>query len=179
MTEAYMTMRDNYIELVKKLILSNGSLNPHITVLGKHKEDSAEAVVYVEIPAKYMNTEAGKELFIEKMIPDIAKDVKAKFDIGAVAWASEAWLRVADANNPDAIKDWKALPVQKEVLIMTLESADENTTTVFEIKRKGKQVNEDGNLVDHIELVELPEFKEGKTAEGRFTGLYKKFINNP
>ena len=74
-------MRDNYIELVKKLILSNGSLNPHITVLGKHKEDSAEAVVYVEIPAKYMNTEAGKELFIEKMIPDIAKDVKAKFDI--------------------------------------------------------------------------------------------------
>lgn len=178
MTEAYQDMRDTYIELVKKMIVRNGGLSPHITVLGKQKTDQSQAVVYVQIPDSMMSTEQGKDLFIEKMVPKIAKDVRDKFDIGAVGWASEAWLRVADITKPDPLKDWKDLPIKKEVLIMTLESADENSTFMYEIKRSGKEVNEDGDLIDHIELVELPDLKEGTMAEGRFTGLYKKFTIN-
>jgi hypothetical protein len=62
-----------------------------------------------------------------------------------------------------------------EVLIITIESHDDSEFTVLEIVRSGKQVNEDGDLIDRIELVELPDYDGAVLAEGRFAGLYRKF----
>jgi hypothetical protein len=177
-TEEYNSMKDSYLELITKILIESGGLNPSITLLGVHKEDGKTAIVHVPIPSKYMNTEEGKDEFVDDIVPQIADKVKKEFDINAVAWASEAWLREADSKNiskEELMSSWKKLPIKKEVLIITIESEEGVQTTIKEILRKGKQVNEDGELIDNVELIDIPKFEGTNAAEGRFTGLYKKF----
>jgi uncharacterized membrane protein YvbJ len=180
MTEnEFNDMKDGYIKLVKGLLVETGGLEPSITILGTHKVDQTNAIVHVPIPGKYMKSEDMKDQFVDVVIPEISEQINKKFEIKAVAWASEAWVRTLDKDKTDptqALRNWKELPIQMEVLIVTIESADKNETIIMEISRKGKQVNEDGELVDAIELTEHPEYKQGVTGEGRFTGLYKKFV---
>lgn len=171
-------MKDGYIELVKDLITKTGGLEPSITILGTNKNDQTNAIVHVPIPGKYMNSENMKDTFIDVIVPQISDKINEKFDVHAVAWASEAWVRTIDKKDGHPTKapeNWKELPISMEVLIVTIESADHNQTIILEILRNGKRVNEEGELIDTIELTEHPEYKDGITGEGRFTGLYKKF----
>jgi hypothetical protein len=173
-------MKDGYIKLVKGLMIENGGLEASITILGTHKSDQHNAIVHVPIPNKYMKSEEMKDEFINVVVPDISEQINKKFDVKAVAWASEAWVRTLDNKNGERTKapdNWKDLPISMEVLIVTIESEHHNESLILEIVRKGKQVNEEGELIDAIELTEHPEYKEGiTTGEGRFTGLYKKFV---
>jgi uncharacterized membrane protein YvbJ len=176
MTEKdYIDIKEEYLNLVKGMLVETGGLQPSITILGTHKEDQKNSVIHVPIPGKFVESEIMKDAFIDVIVPEISVKINKKFDVKAVAWASEAWLRSAEKDKPDALENWKDLPIKMEVLIVTIESADKNETIILEIVRKGKQVNEDGDLIDIIELVESPEYKQGVTGEGRFTGLYKKF----
>lgn len=173
-TEEYNSMKQGYLELITQILTDQGGIDPSISVLGVHKTDGKNAIVHVLIEEKFMKDDESKDRFVDEMIPQIAKEVRKQFDITAVAWASEAWLRKADKDKP-LPADWKALP-KTEVLFITIESAEHNDASVMEIIRKGKMVNEDGELVDDITLVPLPEFSEAmEESAGRFTGLYKKF----
>lgn len=181
MTEQeYIEMKNDYMKFVTKFMVENGGLGPSITVLGTHKEDGLSAVVHVPIPEKFMKNDDSKDEFVDEVLPQIAKKVSEKFNTSAVAWASEAWLRTLEKDKAEEqLANWKELPIKKEVLIISIESAKGNETYVREIVRSGKQVNEEGQLVDHIELMEVPEYNEGISGgEGRFTGLYQKFIVN-
>ena len=176
----YIEIKKSYIEFLTQLMTKNGGLGPSITVMGIHKEDGKNAVVHVPIPSKFMKTDESKDEFVKDIIPEIAKKVAEDFTTTAVAWASEAWLRVIekDKATTQQLQNWKNLPVKKEVLIISFESNNGTDTWIQEIVRKGKQVNEDGELVDQIELLELPEYADGVTGEGRFTGLLKIFTKN-
>ena len=179
MTEQeYQEMKNSYIEFVTKLMVETGGLAPSITVLGTHIKDGLNAVVHIPIPGKFMKNDDSKDEFVNELVPQIGKRVTEEFNVTAVAWASEAWLREIDKKDIDPekiLKDWKSLPIKKEVLIITIESSQDTKTCIMEIIRKGKQVNEEGDLIDNIELVEQPNYNEGVVGEGRFTGLYKKF----
>lgn len=183
--ERFIEMKDGYIEFVTKIIIESGQLGPSITVMGNTLEDGKNAIVHVPIPGKYMKSEDSKDEFIDEILPGIAKKVAENFTVEAVAWASEAWMRVVekDDSKSDAenIKDWKKVPIQKEVLISTMESQEFNKTYIMEILRKGKVVNSDGELIDQIELVEIPGLENDQDVvigEGRFTNLYQKFTKN-
>lgn len=179
MSDDYKDMIGDYIKLVTMMMVSNGGVTPHLTILGIDKTEQKNAVVYVPIESKHLASESSKDRFINVVIPDIAKGIKEKVEISAVIWASEAWMREADATVGNPLKNWKDLPIKKEVLIMSVDAGYESTTMVYEIKRNGKQVNEFGNLVDSVELVEMPELNDAQAgAEGRFTELYKKFTAN-
>jgi hypothetical protein len=89
-------------------------------------------------------------------------------------------MRIADAKTVDPEKvmnDWKSIPIKAEILIVSIDSEDYKETLIKEIVRKGKQVNEDGHLVDQIELKDMPGYDDTPmhAATGRFTDLYKKF----
>ena len=173
-------MKNGYLELITKILMESGGLNPSITLLGTHRDDGKIAIVHVPIPSKYMDNEESKDKFVDDLVPQIADKVKKDFDVNAVAWASEAWLREADTKNmskEQVMTGWKKLPIKKEVLIISIESEEGVQTTIKEILRKGKQVNENGELIDNIELCDMPAFDghNAAAAEGRFTGLYKKF----
>jgi hypothetical protein len=113
---------------------------------------------------------------MNKVLPNVVKEVNKRFTVDAVAWAAEAYMRVTE--NKEDLKDWKAIPIKKEVLFITIESENRFDNCIMEIVRNGKQVTSDGDLVDNIDLIELPEMADTPLSiDGRFSGLYKKFTS--
>jgi hypothetical protein len=179
-SEEFKELKEGYLELVIKMITESGGLTPSFTILGTHKPDGKNAICLVPIENKFMKDEQSKDYFIDIVVPEIAEKTRELIEIRAIGWASEAWMRVADKTTTDVDKlkkDWKSLPIKAEVLIISIDSEEFKETSIKEIVRKGKQVNEDGELVDHIELVDMSEYsgEPMHAATGRFTDLYKKF----
>lgn len=183
--EEYIEIKKGYIKFVTKHLTNNGNLGPSISVLGTQKETGENTVVHVLIASEFMKSDKSKDEFVDNVLPQIAKEIAKDYTITAVAWAAEAWLRVVekDKATTEQLKDWKKLPVQKEVLIVSIDCSNGSDVFVQEIVRKGKQVNKDGELVDHVELLELPEYTSKLSGVsisegGRFANLYKKFTEN-
>ena len=157
---------------IKRYLQQEGGLFPHLTVFADSLEEKKPAIVHIPIPDKYINSEFGKDTFIDKVVPELAEEMKKRFNVVGVAWASEGWMRTQSSKekiDPNS-------PIKTEVLIITFEDAEKEEVTIYELKRLGMQVNESGDMTDTVELIEIPELGngEGKHA-GRFTGLFKKF----
>jgi len=155
-----------------------GGLFPHIVIFAEHKtpeeNQPANSIIHIPIPSQYMDTENDKNELVDEIFPSIFKKVNETFIPSAIGWASEAWMRTAGADFDIDKEDYKTLPIQKEVLFICIETANDSKTYVYEIKRNGQQINSDGELTDSIDLIEIPEMKNVDKTEGRFSGLYKK-----
>jgi hypothetical protein len=174
--EKYEEIKKGYLENIKRYMLSVGGLFPHVTVFGAHKDDeNKDAIIHIPIPDEFLKSEDTKDEFVNTVLPEVAKTVKTKFIPYGVGWASEAWVRTSSKD--DKIPDnWKDLPIKKEVLFINLEFEDKTEAIMYEIKRLGKQVNEDGDLVDHVDLIEDKLMAGPENMSGRFTGLLDKFV---
>ena len=145
----------------------------------KTKEDDIKkAIIHIPIPGEYMNSEEGKDSFVEEIMPSIFKEVNKKFSPYGIAWASEAWVRIADKDFNTNKDNWQALPIKKEVLFISIETEFKKEVNVYNIKRLGHKVNSDGEIVDNISLEEETDFGNPENVGGRFSGLYKKLIKN-
>lgn len=172
--------KELYLKNIKRYIAAEGSLFPHFVVIGekKVKSDDGEpdlALIHIPIPDEYMKNEDTKDEFVTTVVPEIAKEVTKKFKCEAVGFAAEAWIRIA--NSDKELPDWKKLPIKKEVVFINIESKNSNLFRVYNINRLGQQVNENGELTDHVQLEEDTELSNmnGTSVVGRMTGLYKKF----
>lgn len=178
-------IKQRYISHIKEYVTGAGSLFPHISILGTHKDDEDKsAIIHIPIPSKFMEADGKKDEFLEDILPEIAKKVREDFNIGGVAWAAEAWMRIVSKDEYiPGVTDYKTLPIKKEVIILTFESPDNNQAIIYELKRLGKKVNEEGELIDQVELYEKPELssttESPATVGGRFTGLYKRITDLP
>ncbi len=179
--EQFIEVKETYLRNIKKYMQEEGGLFSHVSIIAEpinhqDNDDNKNAIIHIPIPESIANSDQGKEYFITRMIPEIAKKIKQEFDTTGVVWASEAWVRSADKNSKDPLENWKDMPIKKEVLMVSIESKFGNEALIYEIVRKGMQVTEDG-LADTIELIKDEELS-GKDLNmgGRFTGLYKKFI---
>jgi hypothetical protein len=180
--EKYIDLKDTYLKNIKRYMTQEGGLFSHISVFAEKlecneddDEASKNAIIHIPLPDKIANSDEGKEYFVTKMIPEIASTLKESFTTTGVAWASEAWVRTSHIDDKQS-ENWKDMPIKKEVLMICIESEFGNESSVYEIVRKGMQVTEDG-LADTIELIKDEELSgENLKFEGRFTGLYKKFI---
>ena len=179
MTESqYVSAKESYIKLLKDMLTDTGSVLPCITIFGelkdeeqKNESDKKPAIIGIPLSPDFLNSDETKDVFLDVILPDIYKNVKEKFNTCAVAYASEAWMTVV------SLKDDKE-PIQKEVLIVSIDSKffSQEQYVIYEIKRTGKKVNSDGNLIDSIELEIFEENAPGK-VQGRFTNLFKKLEN--
>ena len=174
-TEEFIEMKDSYLENMKELLLERGNLPATITIMGSQLEDNKSSIVHIPLPEEIVNSDDGKQIFVDKIIPEISKKINEKFNIHAVGWASEAWMREAHKDDYDPDKDdYKEIPIKKEILIITIDTETTAESYVYEIVRMSIAPN--GDLVEKVDLVELPDvIKAFGTSEGRFTGLYKKF----
>ena len=180
--EKYIELKDTYLKNIKRYMTEEGGLFSHISVFAEKlecneddDEASKNAIIHIPLPEKIANSDEGKEYFVTKMLPEIASSLKESFVTTGVAWASEAWLRSSHIDDKQP-ENWKDMPIKKEVLMISMESAFGNETSVYEIVRSGMKVTEEG-LSDTIELIKDEELSgENLNFEGRFTGLYKKFI---
>jgi len=176
--EDHNNLKENYIEYLVSTIAESGGINPHITVFGDQKNDSNKpSIIHIMIPEEFMKSEDSKDEFVDDVLPNVFKQLKKKFKVHSIAWAAEAWMRVVgkDTNEED-LKNWKAIPIKKEVIIVTIETKDSSETLMYNIIRKGKKVTKDGDFIDDIEL-EKEDLTEGVAVGGRFSGLFTKFKN--
>jgi len=174
--EKYQELKKEYVGNIKRVMTELGFIRPHLTVFGTHvdeEKESKDALIHIEIRDEFMRSETMKEGFVQVIIPEIAKKIKDIVVPYGVAWTSEAWVRTATKEQgvPD---DWKELPIEREILMISMEFTHKKEMLIYEIKRKGKQVNEDGDLVDHIDLIE-EDFSSVEAMTGRFTNLLEKF----
>lgn len=173
--EQFIEIKDEYFQNMKSMLLETGNIQPTVTIIADHLEEDKPAIVHIPLPAKIANSDSGKQMFVDKMIPEIAVKLEERFNIHAVAWASEAWMREAsvDEFTPE-VDDYKKLPIKKEILIITIDTGDKTESHVYEIIRMS--VAPDGSFVEDIELVEMPELSNQFAEQGgRFGNLYKKF----
>lgn len=174
-------IKNGYLKNVKQYLQKAGGLFPHISIFADHKEEEDKekhAIIHVPIPDSLMNSEKGKDTFVDKILPDVMSTVKEKFNVKGIAWASEAWMRHLEKGMTEIPTDWKSLP-KKEVLIVTIETANKNEVCIYEMKRDGLTVNDDGDMIDTIELIPIEGAKAPDDSQGRFTGLYRKYVQDP
>jgi hypothetical protein len=169
----YETLKKEYIGHIADYVKEAGGLFPHISIFAepKDKKDTKPALIHVPIPDDYMQNEEGKDEFLDEVLPGIAKKVNQMFDVYAIAWSSEAWMRVADKESD--VQDYKSL-AKKEVIFISIESIDKSECVMYNIKRFGKQINSDGDLVDTIKLTKS-RMSGQQNIGGRFSGLLKHF----
>lgn len=174
-------LKEEYITHITNMIKDMGGIQPHITIFADQLDTSEEdkpAIIHMFIPGEYIDTDKGKDEFVNKMLPEVAKKVKQDFKPQAIGWASEAWMRTAEkGSNFDIDKDdYKQLPIKDEVVFITVEDAEHQEIVVYKIKREGSQVNQFGDLVDKIELEPMENLtKTADSVAGRFSGLFKHF----
>ena len=173
--EEYIEIKEEYIQNMKEMLLETGNVPPTITVIGSDLKKDKTAIIHIPLPKEIVDSDDAKQYFVDEMIPEISVEIKKKFEIKAVAWTSEAWMREApiDDYNP-VVDDYKKIPIKKEIFIITVDTGASTESYVYEIVRLS--VSPVGELVEDIELVEMPELSS-KFAEngGRFGELYKKF----
>lgn len=173
--EKYEEIKKAYLDNIKKYMVAVGGLFPHISIFGAHRDGTEkDAIIHVPIDDEFLKSEEMKDKFVDVVLPGIAETVNENFIPYGVGWASEAWVRSINKEKglPD---DWKKIPIKKEVLFITLEFELKKEAIVYDIKRSGKQVNEEGELIDNIDLIEDKDMSGVETMGGRFSDLLKLF----
>lgn len=171
-------LKEIYVIHLKNYMTETGGLFAHVSVFAENIEkekDDKPAIIHIPIPEEFMKNDDTKDTFINDLLPDVITEIKKEFIPIGIAWASEAWMRVADKDFD--MSEYKSLP-KKEVVFISMETKFGCETLIYEIKREGIQVNSEGELTDRIELEELKTDAKPSSTEGRFAGLYKKLLNN-
>lgn len=177
-TEQFDVLKEEFISNIKEYVTDSGGIFPHVSIFADVKnpeegEEGKPALIHIPIPDELMQDDDGKDTFVNEIFPKIAEEVKIKFKPIALAWTAEAWVRTISKTEkmPD---DYRNLPVQKEVIIITIETSTDNQCVIYDIIRNGKQITSDGEMVDKIELVEATDLKHPDGLGGRFSGLFSK-----
>lgn len=176
--EQYIDIKDAYVEHIGHLIKKHGELLPHVTIfadqLHPDEEDEGKpAVIHIQIPDEFMKNDSTKDKFIYDFMPEIFTDIKKEFKPYGIAWASEAWMRIAKKEELDTYKN---LP-KKEVIMISISTSEKDELIIYEMLRRGKQVNADGEFTDVIVLNKMPDMSKD-LMDGRLVNLFKKFDKN-
>jgi len=177
--DQFNTLKEDFITNIREYVTENGSIFPHISIFADVRNPSTEeenipALIHIPIPDELMMDDEGKDKFVNKVFPKIAEEVKKKFVPTALAWTAEAWVRTMDKNKDLEKTNWKELPIEKEVVIITIESNDDKKCVIYDIIRNGKQITPEGDMVDKVELIEAKNLAHPDGIGGRFSGLFAK-----
>lgn len=174
-TEQIQELKEAYINNIKGYIKDEGGIFPHLTLFATPIDNPEEkSVIHIPIPDQFLKSEENKDRFIQDIFPQIAKKIQERFVTAGIAWASEAWVRTV-SKDEEVPENWQDLPIEKEVLFINIDFGNGEESLMFEIKRQGKQVNENGQLVDHVELIQESSLSGNSQTSGRLSGLLSKF----
>jgi len=184
-----MERNTNYGEKIEKDIdilieagLQTGGFPSHINIYAKKKESDEDVIIRVPLKAEFMDEDENKDFFIEVVLPEVGEKVKSEYNVDAVMFISESYLRMASKDFDHEKEDYRSLPVDKEALIIKIETKDSQSSVFYEIKKDGMKVVKDPDddktdLVDNITLEFLEDLSgESKEQKGRFSNLLKYFV---
>jgi hypothetical protein len=182
-------LKNDYVNFVKDTIQEMGELYPSFTIFCELKEkldeetdEKALGMVHIPIPSSFMEDGDSKDELIAEVLPKIFKEIKKKFIPYALAWSSEVWVKKVSKDEAktqeEAFKIAQEKVNKEEAVFINIQSTYDNEVLVYHIERNGKQINNEGDLVDKIDLIPSTDFGEGlasnKAVGGRFSGLFNK-----
>lgn len=158
--DQFNILRTEITNDVRKFIIENGTIDPHLSILAdkkviKSEDDLKQALIEIPIPENIMNNRKDEKYFIEQIFPEIVKDIRRKFTIKAVVWTAI-----------DTI-------FNKEFVVIYIESLERKDVITYKIIRSGKVVNSNGELIDDIRLEES-EIKNPKESFIKTNNFFDK-----
>lgn len=174
LNEVIQVFKEEHLQNIKTLMYKKGELLPMICILVYDNKTDKPAVIVTPVLGNF--DELGKETAISELILPKIFDRLRDEDKKPLcfSFSTEAWLRkVDDKENPPA--DWKSLE-KIETVLTTFETKDGSEVVCCTMNRLGKSINEDGELVDRIELTELDMGNsKGHKIQGRFGDIFNKY----
>ena len=73
--EDFKLMKKEYLHSLKEYLLDEGGIFPHLTFFGEKLDgtDKAPSVINVPLPDEFINTEEGKDKFVNVVFPQIGR----------------------------------------------------------------------------------------------------------
>lgn len=175
--EKFEELKKDYIDHIKNVVNVTGGMFPHISVIADDKDDQA-SLIHIPIPDQIMENDEDKDRFIDEILPEIAEKLhKDEFRPYAVTWAAECWMRTFSKEQKKEVlyNGWKSLP-KKEIVFVSIETADNTEVITYDIIRKGMKVDKQGDMIEDVSLEEIKQ-DELPTSDmgGRFSKLFNKF----
>lgn len=180
--------KNSHAKVVSTIMHETGEFLPMIGVLVEVEENKELKIVLCPIPPELTHSEKAKDLikpyahsFLERLVKEGNKPM-------CFFISFEAWLRRKeydknldlDLQREEALKNWKELP-KVEVITSFFETAESSETefVINYVKRTGKAINSEGELMDVIELEKDEEMsgKEPNKVEGRFANILGEFLS--
>ena len=124
-----------------------------------------------------MNSDEGKDTFVEKVIPQLNQELKERrFNVQVVCFVSEIWKRQTDEKGYDMVEDYKEIPVTGEGVIIIIEDKNNCSTSFYNTVREDMKVDNEKGFSSKATLVfESENNVPTGTSVGRFANLYEKF----
>jgi hypothetical protein len=144
-------MRNEFVSSITRMVKGEGFLAPVIALFALNSEDK-DTLMIIPLDGDYLTDK--KEVFLNNVVPALREKLDDQdFKVHAVCMASEAWARVAPKDfqfSEDAVKELD----KEEIVIVTYMDDDSNSTVMFDMKRDGKAVNQEGEIIDYVTLTE-------------------------
>jgi hypothetical protein len=182
-------LKEEYLKHIQNFVNDNGSLFAHVTVFADKipsddNSDISESIIHIPVPGEYLQSDEAKDYFVDYLLPQILRKIKKEFVPAAIGWAAEATLRQADANFDITKENWRKIPVTKDVIMISIETKNNTSTYLYEIKKLEDDeisqiaVNKYGEISKRIELIDITSDHHDsmKQIGGRFSNLYNKLI---
>lgn len=168
--EIIQKYKEELIENIRREINETGNISAYIQLMGTKEDLDKPVIIHIETD---FEGEEDKEFFMSEGIPAICKKIK-KHDINpiCVCFVAEAWMRIFNKEKQQESKE--------EVVIINISTEKGDDMIVYNIIRHPYEVDETGDLKSRVELTESDTVKENgesSTTRGRFTNLYRKFID--
>lgn len=178
-SEEYQELIEDYVDRITSFLKEEGGINPHIAFFAEKKEPDEDgrttAIVHLDIP-NFDKVEFDQETFLSDVLPQIFSQIKHDFKVKAIAFTAEAFVRVAPKEFDHEKEDFRKIPIDKEILFISLETEDKTELIIFDIHKDGQVINEDGKLIDKIELVRETVASVGEPSMGAYNNLWQKYM---
>lgn len=168
--EIIQKYKEELIENIRKEMNDTGAISAYMQLIGTKDDLDKPVIIHIETA---FEDEEDKSFFMSEGIPVICKKIK-DHDINpiCVSFVAEAWMRIFNKEKQQENKE--------EVVIINISTEDGDEMIVYNIIRHPYEVDESGELKSKVELSESDVVKdntETPNTAGRFTNLYRKFID--
>lgn len=170
-------------DLVKQIVRAEGSMFPALIILVDNHPDAStrgkKGAMVVKIPEAAMENSKTKQVFVEKGLPLVVKQLKRDgLIVSCVCFCSEVWIREAK-DTKTVPKNWKEIPPQ-DGLIMSYSTAKTNEALTYLIKKNSNLMTDSNNIsANTVELElhkSLSDEGENNSVDGLFSNLFNRFF---
>lgn len=188
--EKQKNMMSEFKDLMEKMLLDDGEVTPTlgivaVKILPDEDDDDkpSDHLMICPLPDQLLSSKEVKVFLVEEVLPKLGRKIRAEglkiigvnfVYVGMVKTIPKDTLgdRTPEEIVPEDLENLKA----KEILFHSYQSKDMNVVQGYNIKREGKSVNEEGELIDNIKLVKSKELSTTGKNKPEIGGIFSNLF---